>query len=153
MLKSFSIYYVLRKLRKEPFKKVIDVMLLVPILVVISIFSTTLMINYINSTSYITSSKFNSIITSDVKKNYPNEFRVEPGLVGTKKGIIGISLFLMEEDKSYDLSQTYFNSKNLITKGSTKYTDDNLISIDFTTAAYIGAKSGDIISVNFAPRE
>lgn len=158
--------FIIGEWRKTPGMLIKGIILLIPIISIVGMFSTVFMVEAINQNIFLRNSDYDWIAYFDDKPNHMEESTAH--LLSIKHTTIGniisfspslwyrphtqIELFILDNLYNNDWSQTYFNNKNLHSGSFKNLTsdDDSLgIIVSYNVARSLGKDIGDKVHLLF----
>lgn len=160
MSKGIKYEYIKSKIKRYPFIWIKEILFLIPIFCIVSMFSTAMSVNKFNQILFLKNCSFDNIVVTEKETIQFNEFKyIEDAISATEKLAINkkniyknkrvISVFIVDKKNKYSFDNTFFNKNNFVKGNINKIinSEDITAAIDFKTAKELKLKTGDIVTI------
>lgn len=142
--------YLIGKFKRNKLKKIVNIIILIPIFCIIQMFSTAIRVEQYNKNYFINNGQFKNMIVSEKDLNMTNSFYEVEGTAGVDKKKQGQAIFkksksvkIYTPSSNVKFDETLFSKKNWLSgefeelKESSNGID---IAVDFNTMKRLGLK-------------
>ncbi|MCM8901056.1 hypothetical protein KVG29_07405 [Caldicoprobacter algeriensis] len=156
MSNAFIFKFILAEWKKNPWFFIKKILLFIPVLSIVGMFSTAAIVPVVNQKSFLNNCTYDWIAYCDEKPKSGFAFRVMENttvahILSTDNALVYrpqtvIDLFIVDEHNLYELEKSYFNKKNLLYGDMSRLStsDDSVgIALSYNAAKQLNKKLGD----------